>query len=310
MTRARRSASCSTGCASSSGTPGRSPGRTPRTTTKGVKGFQGKRKFTVTGEVDQRTWSKLVAMTRTPTRAERHNVLVAGPALMKSGLQRPGRPRPAGPAEADRLVLRRRHRQLRLGHDQRRTRVPGQARHPGHRCGRPADPGPAAGHDAYADQRRALQQGADRIGVRSRPALPDRPGDLRQQADQLPGLGGRRAGPAADGRALRVGPDADPRGLVPGRLEVPPPLLLALRHLDAVRDVLQRRSGRALLARLRRPRLQRRLARLRQRPQPRRHPGPLRLGPGRRQGHRLPAETRGRLRRAAQAAAVGVRSGR
>jgi peptidoglycan hydrolase-like protein with peptidoglycan-binding domain len=54
-------------------------------TTKAVKGFQGKRKFPVTGEVDQRTWSKLVAMTRTPTRAERHNVLVAGPALMKPG---------------------------------------------------------------------------------------------------------------------------------------------------------------------------------------------------------------------------------
>ena len=48
-----------------------------RSTTKGVKGFQGKRKFPVTGEVDERTWSKLVAMTRTPSRAERHNVLVA-----------------------------------------------------------------------------------------------------------------------------------------------------------------------------------------------------------------------------------------
>jgi hypothetical protein len=70
------------------------------------------------------------------------------------------------------------------------------------------------------------------------------PGDLRQQADQLPGLGGRRPGPAADGRAVRLGPDLDARGLVPGRLEVPPPFLLALRHLDAVRDVLQRRAGR------------------------------------------------------------------
>ena len=39
----------------------------------------------MTGEVDSRTWTKLVAMTRTPTRAERHNILVAGPALMKSG---------------------------------------------------------------------------------------------------------------------------------------------------------------------------------------------------------------------------------
>ena len=45
---------------------------------QGVKGFQGKRKFAVTGEVDQRTWSKLVAMTHRPTRAERHNILVAG----------------------------------------------------------------------------------------------------------------------------------------------------------------------------------------------------------------------------------------
>ncbi len=56
-----------------------------RSTTKGVEGFQEKRKVPVTGEVDRRTWSKLVAMTRTPTRAERHNILVAGPALMKAG---------------------------------------------------------------------------------------------------------------------------------------------------------------------------------------------------------------------------------
>ena len=56
-----------------------------RSTTRAVRGFQEKRKFAVTGEVDRRTWSKLVAMTRTPTRAERHNILVAGPALMKPG---------------------------------------------------------------------------------------------------------------------------------------------------------------------------------------------------------------------------------
>ena len=54
-------------------------------TTRAVRGFQGKRDLSVTGEVDKRTWSKLVAMTRTPTRAERHNILVAGPALMKPG---------------------------------------------------------------------------------------------------------------------------------------------------------------------------------------------------------------------------------
>ena len=54
-------------------------------TTKAVKGFQDKRKITTTGRVDQRTWTVLAAMTRTPTRAERHNVLVPGPALLKRG---------------------------------------------------------------------------------------------------------------------------------------------------------------------------------------------------------------------------------
>jgi peptidoglycan hydrolase-like protein with peptidoglycan-binding domain len=60
-------------------------GRYAASTTKAVKGFQEKREFAVTGEVDRRTWSKLVAMTRRPTRAERHNILVPGPALMKPG---------------------------------------------------------------------------------------------------------------------------------------------------------------------------------------------------------------------------------
>jgi peptidoglycan hydrolase-like protein with peptidoglycan-binding domain len=60
-------------------------GRYATSTTRAVKGFQEKRGFAVTGEVDRRTWSKLVAMTRRPTRAERHNILVAGPALMKPG---------------------------------------------------------------------------------------------------------------------------------------------------------------------------------------------------------------------------------
>ncbi len=54
-------------------------------TTNAVRGFQGKRKIAVTGSVDQRTWSTLVAMTRTPTRDERHNVLRAGPAIYQAG---------------------------------------------------------------------------------------------------------------------------------------------------------------------------------------------------------------------------------
>jgi peptidoglycan hydrolase-like protein with peptidoglycan-binding domain len=55
------------------------------TTTKAVKGFQRKRKMAVTGLVDQRTWTVLVKRTRTPSRAERHNVLVPGPAILKRG---------------------------------------------------------------------------------------------------------------------------------------------------------------------------------------------------------------------------------
>lgn len=44
-------------------------------TVSGVKGFQAKRGFPVTGEVDQRTLDKLVAMTRTPTADEKNNVI-------------------------------------------------------------------------------------------------------------------------------------------------------------------------------------------------------------------------------------------
>lgn len=38
-----------------------------------VRGFQGKRAIPVTGEVDQRTWDRLTAMTRTPTSDQLHN---------------------------------------------------------------------------------------------------------------------------------------------------------------------------------------------------------------------------------------------
>ncbi|HPZ50343.1 MAG TPA: peptidoglycan-binding protein [Propionibacteriaceae bacterium] len=44
------------------------------TTLAGVKGFQGKREIPVTGEVDQRTLDRLVAMTRKPTSDELNNV--------------------------------------------------------------------------------------------------------------------------------------------------------------------------------------------------------------------------------------------
>lgn len=42
-------------------------------TVASVKGFQAKREIPVTGEVDQRTWNRLTAMTRTPTNDAKHN---------------------------------------------------------------------------------------------------------------------------------------------------------------------------------------------------------------------------------------------
>ena len=44
-------------------------------TVSGVQGFQTKRGFPVTGEVDRRTLDKLVSMTRTPTANEKNNVI-------------------------------------------------------------------------------------------------------------------------------------------------------------------------------------------------------------------------------------------
>ena len=52
-------------------------------TASAVRGFQGKRGIPVTGEVDARTWSRLTAMTRTPTEDAKHNRL---PKPSKAGL--------------------------------------------------------------------------------------------------------------------------------------------------------------------------------------------------------------------------------
>ncbi|HEY9412040.1 MAG TPA: peptidoglycan-binding protein [Jiangellaceae bacterium] len=54
-------------------------------TADAVSGFQGKRELPQTGSVDQATWDKLVAMTRTPTDDEKHNRLVPGPAILGPG---------------------------------------------------------------------------------------------------------------------------------------------------------------------------------------------------------------------------------
>ncbi len=54
-------------------------------TTQAVKGFQAKRGFTASGEVDQRTWDRLLEMTRMPTDDEMHNRIVAGPTILGPG---------------------------------------------------------------------------------------------------------------------------------------------------------------------------------------------------------------------------------
>lgn len=54
-----------------------------RPTVRAVRGFQGKRGFEATGEVDHRTWKRLRTMTRMPTPDEMFNR--AGPALFSAG---------------------------------------------------------------------------------------------------------------------------------------------------------------------------------------------------------------------------------
>jgi peptidoglycan hydrolase-like protein with peptidoglycan-binding domain len=61
---------------------GRITGTYDAQTVTGIQGFQGKRGFPVTGEVDQRTMDKLRSMTRTPTAGEKNNVT---PAITATG---------------------------------------------------------------------------------------------------------------------------------------------------------------------------------------------------------------------------------
>ena len=119
---------------------------------------------------------------------------------------------------------------------------------------RPAHAEPAARHDPDADRRRARQQAARQHldGRTAGPALQDRPGDVRGQVEQHGPLGRGRQGAADDGGALRLVVHPDPRGAVPRGLEVARPRLEAVRLPDAVRDVLLRRAGGALLLGLRR----------------------------------------------------------
>ena len=63
--------------------PAQMSGTFDKATVKAVRGFQRKRGFEVTGEVDHRTWRRLLRMTRKPTDDEMFNR--AGPALFSPG---------------------------------------------------------------------------------------------------------------------------------------------------------------------------------------------------------------------------------
>ena len=60
-------------------------GRYDADTTAAVAGFQDKRGFKATGKVDQRTWRRLVKMSKTPTHDQMYNILHPGPAILASG---------------------------------------------------------------------------------------------------------------------------------------------------------------------------------------------------------------------------------
>jgi peptidoglycan hydrolase-like protein with peptidoglycan-binding domain len=60
-------------------------GRFDPHTRDAVQGFQAKRGLPATGEVDQRTWNRLVAMTETPTHDQLFNILHPGPTLFAAG---------------------------------------------------------------------------------------------------------------------------------------------------------------------------------------------------------------------------------
>ena len=76
-------------------------------TTEAVQGFQRKRGFPVTGVTDERTYNRILSMTRTPTRDELDNVKPAAP---KPSAATGTSTRGASPAESSASASRRGHR--------------------------------------------------------------------------------------------------------------------------------------------------------------------------------------------------------
>ncbi|CAG7601223.1 hypothetical protein SBRY_10397 [Actinacidiphila bryophytorum] len=197
------------------------------------------------------------------------------------GARTAGQAGPAAPvlAEPDRL--------LRHGDAARGERLPGAPRADLHRQRQPGHLVQAAVADPPAHPQGAVPADPGQAGRQAGRALHDRPRAVHQQDHPHAVVGGGRQGPGHHGRPLRLAVHADPRGPLPRELQEPRPRLDDLPHGYAVRDVLQRRPGGALLLGLRRPRLRRGVARLRQRTGQGRDLEAVRRGPGRRQGRRL-----------------------
>jgi peptidoglycan hydrolase-like protein with peptidoglycan-binding domain len=62
-------------------------GRYDSATRGAVRGFQDKRRLDATGVTDQRTWNRLVAMTKQPTHDQLFNILHPGPPILSAGDQ-------------------------------------------------------------------------------------------------------------------------------------------------------------------------------------------------------------------------------
>ena len=237
-------------------------------TVAAVRGFQAKRGLPASGVVDDRTWRRLEQMTDAPTHDQLFNVLHPGPALLARGDSghdvRDLQARltaiswlfgdvtgtyDAATVEAVRGFQAKREIPVTGEVDQRTLdRLHAMTGTPTTR--RDVQPRPA--------------------GWPARRALHDRAGAVRGQVDEHAALGGRRQGAAHARGPVRRVRHPDPRGPLPRLLQGRRPRVAALRLVDAVLDVLLGRAGRALLLRLRRGRLRRRLARLRQHPRLRR----------------------------------------
>ena len=287
--------------------PEKVTGRYDPATRAAVAGFQGKRGLPETGRVDQRTWRRLVAMTDKPTHDQMFTILRPGPVLLGAGATgdevRDAQARLKqiawlfgdvtgvyDPATGKAVRGFQAKREIPVtGAIDRRTldRLTAMTTTPSYEEKHNIEPEPGA-LDARCRTGRVLCVDKSSQTVRW---VVD--GKVQQTLDA-------RFGSTLNGTPTR-------EGVFSVYLKSERPRVEALRLGDAVRDVLLRRPGGALLVRLRRGGLQRGLARLRQHPRLRRDPVALLAGPDRGPGGRLLVLTRVAGGGCGNSASLGVR---